>query len=89
MQDHLRGREPGMGRTPKAAGAWGRSWEIGSMVSLGSTETSVLGQPKGTVRGPLSKGDPAAGHRCFPSLGCILETWREESPSWYIFITSD
>lgn len=37
------------------------------MVSLGSTETSVLGQPKGTVRGSLSKGDPAAGHRCFPS----------------------
>lgn len=26
MQDHLRGGEPGVGRTPKAAGAWGHSW---------------------------------------------------------------
>lgn len=48
------------GVTPKAARAWGAAGELGSMVSLGSTETFGLGQPRGTVLGSLSKRDPAA-----------------------------
>ena len=49
-----------LGVTPKAARVWGSPGEIGSMVSLGSTETFGLGQPRGTVLGSLSKRDPAA-----------------------------
>ena len=49
-----------LGVTPKAARAWGAPGEVGSMVSLGSTETFGLGQPRGTVLGSLSKRDPAA-----------------------------
>lgn len=76
-QEHLGGP---WGDPLETAGVWGAMREVESMVSLGSTETHRLGEPKRTVLGSLSEEAPAAGHRCFPSLGCISETWRKETP---------